>query len=388
MTEEAEKGSPTSGFAQMSFEALKSICAAGGGHKDLAAYIVLASGVSGRHNRYCTHGATSIEQRTGISRRAAEGALKWLDENGFIRRPSEGEPKYLGNGAKSRSLQVRWVLNDAEDLDLQVCRQFIDGIKSHPGPAPLAKMLADIDGDGRDITRPQAISDAILLYAALMREQDFDDCAGVDPSAWWQRFEPDHDEGHITPVPGVDAVMVTVKESSQSQTTWNFIEKVLGQLPDDQEGRDQVASRFWRAARALSAQRLTYRVLVLWQGDPLDPKTRRQAAPVATQYINDSWARKIDPHLQYDTNRAAWRVGTRDAYSDFSDARSTGSLPFTNSGSYRYMVRSGAEKNCYLVGQLRVRYWPKTKAVVQGRQVEQRRTEQYSAAINAIGSPF
>lgn len=385
--EQSEHEAPTSGFTQMSLSALKSIAAKDGSYKDLAAYIVLASGVSGKHGRLCTHGATSIEQRTGMSRRAAEGALEWLEENGFIRPPGEGEPKFLGKG-QARGMKVRWVLADEDELDVAVCRQFIEGIKGHATTPPLKRMLAEIDGNGHSITRGQAITDSIVLFAALMKEQDFDDCAGVDPSAWRQEFEPDHDEGHVTAVPGTGAVMVTVKETDKSFATWRFLEKVFGPRPEDEDGRKLVEARFWLAANALNSLRLTYRVLVLWQGDPLDPKQRRHATPVATQYINDSWARKLDPHLQYDTNRAAWRIGARDAYADFMDKREEGSLPFVGSGSYRYIVRAGAEKSCNLVGQLRVRYWPKTASTVQARQVEKRRTEKFAASINAMRGVF
>lgn len=385
--QQAEHDSPTSGFLQMSLAVLKAIADKGGSYKDLAAYIVLCAGVSGRHGRYCTHGAKSIRDRTDMSYRAAENALEWLHENGFIHPPGEGESKFLGKG-QSRAMMVRWVLADGHDLDVAVSRQFIEGIKGHPNKQPLRKMLADIDGNGHSITRGQAITDAIILYAALMKEQDFDGWGGVDPSAWRQQFEPDHENGYITEMPGSNGVMVTVKESEQTFSTRKFIEKVMGPMPEDEVGSDLVRERFWSAARTLNNLRLTYRVLMLWQGDPLDPKTSRHAAPIATQYINDSWARKLDPHLQYEVNLAAWRTGARDAYSDFGEARMTGSLPFTGSGSYRYMVRAGAEKNCSLLGQLRVRYWPKTADVVQARLVEKRRTEKFSAAIQLIKNPF
>lgn len=383
--DEQDSSTTTSGFLQMSLSLLKSIADQGGSYKDLAAYIVLASGVSGKNGRLCTHGAKSIEQRTGMTYRAAEGALEWLEEAGCIRKPQEGEAKFLGKG-NSRGQAVRWVLQDADDLDVAVCRQFVEGIKGHANMPPLKKMLAEIDGNGHSITRPQAITDAIILFAALMKEQDFDGWAGVNPEAWRQEFEPDHEEGHLTAVPGTNAVMVTVKESDDGEARWKFLEKLYGPRPEDEAERASITSRFWLAWHALRSLRLTYRVLILWQGDLSNAKTARQASPIATQYINDSWARKLDPHLQYEVNRAAWRTGARDAYSDLS-ARETESIPFVNSGSYRYMVRSGAEKNCTLIGQLRVRYWPKTVATAQARAVEKRRTEQFSAVIQAIRTP-
>lgn len=180
---------PVPGFAQMSVSVLQEITKQGGGHRELAAYVVLCSGVDGhRPGRFCTHGAKSVDQRTAMGYRPAEKAIDWLNEQGFIRRPLESEPKFLGK-QPSRGLTIRWVLQDAEELDVAVSRQFIDGFKGQAGESPLKKMLSQIRGNGEDITTGQAIADAMLLYAALMREQDFASCAGVDPDAWHQKFE-------------------------------------------------------------------------------------------------------------------------------------------------------------------------------------------------------
>ena len=88
----------------------------------------------------------------------------------------------------------------------------------------------------------------------------------------------------------------------------------MGPMPENKDERELVLERFWKAASQLDSHRLTHRVLVLWQGSPLDAKVGRKAEPLATQYINDKWARKLDPHIQYEVNRTAWRAGTRDAY--------------------------------------------------------------------------
>lgn len=378
----------TSGFIQMSLVALQNIASLNGGYNDMAAYIVLCNGVNGRQSgRYCTHGAKSISDRTGMTYRAATKAIEWLNENGFIRPPSEQEPKFLGKH-DTRSSTVRWVINDGGYLDVAVSKQFIEGVKGSAKDAPLKRMLAEING-ADEISRSQAVVDAIVLFAALMKEQDFGDCAGVDPDAWHQGFEPiEADEdgfetAHVVPVPNTNGVMVTVKESEDRYSTLPFIYRVFGETATEEAHKQRLTSRFWHAADQLRALRLVYRVMILWQGDPLDPTQRRRAEPIATQYINDSWARQIDPHLQYETNRAAWRTETRDAYSDFVED----SIPFVGSGRYRYIVLAGAEKTVSLIGQLRVRYWAANESTVQGRVIEKRRTERFSQSITSIGRP-
>ena len=250
-----EQQSPQSGFFQMSLATLQRIARLDGGYNDMAAYLVLCSGVNGRQaDRYCTHGANSISKRSGMSHRAAEKALAWLQINGFIRKPAEHEPQFLGT-RQSQSTTVRWVIMDLNDLDVAICRQFIDG---HEGPrkrSPLKRLLEEIDNAGA-IPRARAVMDSIVLFAALMKEQDFGDCGGVDPTAWHQKFVPiDPDEDgygteHKVPVPATNGVLVTVKED-QDSAILDFVFKAFGENPTDDNQRKQLAARFWHAGSAL-----------------------------------------------------------------------------------------------------------------------------------------
>ena len=386
------------GFVLLSLATLQDIARLNGGYADMAAYIVLCYGANLRQDRrYCSHGAKSVSDRTGMTHRAATKALEWLHQNGFIRPPEPTEPQHLGPKA-SRSQTVRWVLQGAQELDVAVSKQFVEGVKgSHVAP-PLHRLVADVSG-ADEITRTQAVMDTLLLYAALMKEQDFGDCAGVDPGAWHMPFEPiaNHEDGggsaHVVRVPGTDAVLITVKEARSGLFPSRFAYEVFGETPDNPDApqdparHDHVVARFRHALAQLRALRLVYRVLVLWHGNPLDPAQRRRAEPVATHYINDAWARQIDPHLQDEVHRAAWRSRARSGYMDHLDAQESGKLPFTGSGRYRYIVPEVAQKNMALIGQLRVRYWPANPSTVGGRGMEQRRTERYVQMMENIGKP-
>ena len=378
------------GFMQMSLAKLQHIALSGGGYKEMAAYIVLCNGVSGRDaNRFCTHGAKSVAKRAKLNYRIATKSIKWLEANNIIRPPSEQEPKFLAK-RETRSSTVRCVINDRDCLDVAVSKQFVEGIKGDQKGSPLSSILSGVDGTD-EISRSQAVMDTILLYAALMQEQDFGDCAGVDPDAWHHAFVPIEDDedgdgtSHVVPVPDTNSVMVTVKHSATQFSTLPFIEQVFGEHPADDYCEEHLNSRFWYAMRQLQSLRLTYRVMILWSGDPLDPKQRRRAEPIATHYINDSWARKIDPHLQHETHLAMWRSETRDAFTDFKEAQEGGALWFVGSGRYRYIVRRGTENSTFLVSQLRVRYWAANESTVQGRLVEKQRTEKFSKAMSLIG---
>lgn len=379
----------TDGFIQMSLDALKAISRTDGGYNELAAYIVLCSGVNGRHaGRYCTHGAKSVEKRSGMSYRSAEKALSWLSQYGFIREPQGIDPKFLGKTA-SRANSVQWVLLDEPSgLDVAVSRQFVDGTKGASKDSPLKRLLLEVNGT-EEIPRGQAVIDAILVFASLMREQDFGECAGVDPEKLHQSLPPiaDDEDGdgtkHVVPIPESNGVLVTVRAGSDS-TSMQFICDAFGEeVPKE---RDQLmVDRFWNAIAELRRVQLLYRVLVMWNGNPLKPEQRRKSEPIATHYINDRWARTMDPHLQTEVHRAIYRTGARDAYCDFGGQSEIDGNPFAGSGRYRYMVTAKGQKQTHLIGQVRVRYWPANASTVRGRNLEKRRTESFLASIKAMG---
>lgn len=223
-----------------------------------------------------------------------------------------------------------------------------------------------------------------------MREQDFAACGGVDPDAWRHQFVPieANEDGDgtepLVDMPGTtNGILVTVKEEDTHTSSWTFIEQALNVSPHDDVERKRLSQRFWHAVAELRRLKLLYRVMVLWDGNPMSAGQRRKCEPLATLYINDSWARQMDPHLQYGINRAAWRTGARDECSDFND--DSGSIPFVGSGRYRYLVRQGQENRITLLGQLRVRYWPADGSTVSGRAIERQRTETWLKSIEALG---
>jgi hypothetical protein len=373
----------TSGFTQMSLAALKAIVAEGGGHNDMATYIVLCSGVNNRQkSRVCTHGTKSVSSRSGISYRAAQKSIDWLIEKGFIRAPSHEEPSFLGKTA-SRATAVRYVIEDEHSLDVAVSNQFIDTVGAQDSPL---KKIIGLVNNFEDIPRSVAVMDCLILFASLMKEQDFADCAGVDPDVWHQKFEPadesDSDFEQEVAVPNSNGVLVAVQEVNETTAASSFIFDVFGEPVIDDEHKAFIKKRFWYAIQELKRLKLIYRVLVLWHGNPLDHKQRKRSEPIATHYINDAWARSLDPYLQHETHKTAWRTGARDASIDFNGDQDTPA--FAHSGKYRYIVHQDSVKNTFLVGQLRVRWWAANESTVQGRNIEDRRTRAKVAELASL----
>jgi len=371
------------GFTQMSFQVLKDISANDGGYNEMAAYIVLCSGVNSRQkNRVCTHGAQSVALRTGISYRTAQKAIAWLTANEFVREPTPNEPSFLSK-TPSRITTVRHVINDEQSLDVAVTNQFIDPTKGND--SPLKKIISQVNNFG-SISRSVAVMDCIILFAALMREQDFADCAGVDPDVWNQKFKPaeedETDFEQMTDVPNSNGVLVAMQEVEVEETTNNFIFDVFGEPASDDAHKELIKKRFWYALKELRRLRMIYRVLVLWNGNPLDQRQRKRAEPIATHYINDAWARTIDPFLQHEAHKAAWRTGARDISMDFNGDRSEPA--FVHTGKYRYIVHKDSVNTTFLVGQIRVRWWPSNESNAQGRNIELRRTTAKIAELEKL----
>jgi hypothetical protein len=114
-----------------------------------------------------------------------------------------------------------------------------------------------------------------------------------------------------------------VKETGNQASSWTFIGIALGEtVPEDDDVRQASSERYFHAIEQLRAQRLAYRVLNLWDGDPHGPNQARMCEPLATLYINDAWARKSkDPFLQGEVNLTLWRTDARDKHSDFTEDR-------------------------------------------------------------------
>ena len=172
-----------------------------------------------------------------------------------------------------------------------------------------------------------------------------------------------------------------MQEVNETTTTKQFIFDVFGEPVLDDDHKAFIKKRFWYAIAELKRLQLIYRVLVLWHGDPLDPKQRKRSEPIATHYINDAWARSLDPYLQHETHKTAWRTGARDVAVDFNGDQESPAFAYT--GKYRYIVHKDSAKHTFLVGQLRVRWWATNESTVQGRNIENRRT---TAKIDELAS--
>jgi hypothetical protein len=252
--------------------------------------------------------------------------------------------------------------------------------------------MIDVINGNDDIPRSQAVMDAILLYAALLKEQDFGGFAGVDPQILHGKFVPidptdvncerseDTLYGYepVVVIPEINSLLVTVRATDEyKETPWTttkqFIFDLLGNPARDQITElDLIAQRFWWSLRQLRDIRLVYCAAILWEGDPTNQQQRRTAEPLATHTIEDAWAKDYDPSITKDINRLLWRNGLVE---DFAPDGNGGSY-FVPKGAnhYRYIVSKKRQNHVHLIRQLRVQHWAANASTARGRTIEQART--------------
>ena len=381
------------GFTQLSLPVLQKIRSSGGSYRDMAAYMVVCSGINARDGMlYSTHGAKSVSQRTGMGYRIAENALTWLCEQGFLQAPDPNEKLFLGKG-KSLVTQVRWMLNlTPSDFDVAVSNQAVQGIGGDVS-SPLKRLLADVDGT-QEIGREQAVADALILWLQLMRDQDFDAYAGVSPQRHHVLYEPATsngrdeylylDDGHVCEVSDTNGVLVTVQQAKVQTTNWRYIREMAAideevELTDDEQ--QEIRDRYWHAMGQLRRLSFVYGASVLWRGNPLDARKGRQAEPIATIHIDDSRGRKSDAFALPDINRLVWRKHAVPIECEFDPE---GQLLFHTDNYMRYVVAKTQLQHTILLKQLRVRYWAANEATVTAREIERKRTQQMIANLSSL----
>ncbi len=330
------------------------------GPKEMAAYLVLCGGVNGyQPGRFCTHGAKSVDTRTGMSRRESTDAIQWLSDEGIIRPPHPQEPQWIGT-MLTRANQVTWVICDDEELDVAISQSFL-APTGNSRRSQLQRLLQDIRCTP-EISTPMAQSDAILLFMGLLRDQDYGAWNGVRPTLLHQLYAPapvkEHGGDLCAAIPGTDRVVIAVEPSGP----WHFDPSLCAELFRGQSGISPT-SRLTHGLKELLRLRMVHDVLTLWEGDPRTRDGLRRSAPYATLDILTPWARELDISLSAEVTRIV---------SATLDDRDDGQPEKRASGEggqqhrHHFVCRHSARQRIKVVRQVRVHYWAETDSAVDG----------------------
>ena len=200
-----------------------------------------------------------------------------------------------------------------------------------------------------------AVLDALLVFFALHKAQNFGTCAGIDPRVLHARFEPiDADElfdgsRFQVPVHGVaDWTLVTMRRPDQiGKIKVGFVQDVLGGLRE-LEGAPTLEVRFGQAIKNLQLAGLIYTAHVLWDSDPLDPKSGQHARPLCTLYVDGGSHTEREHSLQEKINDAAHKTGTISGVVTYGESRGK-EANYVKAGTFWYLVPNIAGEKGYVI---------------------------------------
>lgn len=371
------------GYFLLSQEEMWRIDELGGSHYDMATYVVLSSGINSRRGgRHSTHGAKSVQRRTGMSYRQAQNSIAWLVEHAFLwpTTPDEPHGSYRSAGSGRDAL---YLVSGSADRCTPISQALLSEAGHDSREPSLVSLFLNVSGYD-EIPRCRAVIDVLLTYVGLLDAQDFGTFGGVDPRVWGYRLHPVDDEIEPAVVTAKtslgakrNAELVTVEAMKGAHVpAYEWLSQMLGGHSSNEptEG-PALASRFERALKTLRVHLLVYDVIELWDGDPLSDAGRRRAEPWCTLYVSSKWARRSEPQAAFEVHEVLWTSGARDRREDFAEG--VDSFPWLGTGEYRYLRPIRARQQIHAIGQLRARPWPSDEATVSGRKLDQRRTQSY-----------
>jgi hypothetical protein len=376
-----------SGFLKVSFEGLTEIASKDLGYQAMAACLVLAGGVDNKVwalARATGHGAKSIHERAMIGYKAAERAIKTLKEHGFLQEIPAGVPISTFNGVG----KPIWQVDPLRGADLAIDQRFLRkpdyaavDIDERPRLGTLAHLLhfADVTDD---IDKRRTIVDALLVFAAMHKHQEFDTFAGVNPALLGSRCcpiksgEDGLDTEHIVRLDDFTDEMALITEHSPDEVgvDADFAQSVLGKV--SWTGAPSVTVRFTHALRQLERSGLCYRVHVVWNVDPIAPPDNREAEVLYTLHVARSWSKSMERGVA-DCIHSKFCLSTpEERHARFADSRGT-SPNWHRSSIFRFAVPQRQARDACLTVQYRARWWPLHGSTAREFEHEQARNEDW-----------
>lgn len=369
----------TRGFFQCNLTLAKDV-ASRGSLDALVALIVLSFGVDqkGKHpSRTSTHGAQSIQERSGMSYGRASAAIKELQVLNAIKTP----------GAECAEKRARYQLANPDAGWICIDHGFVEGPRA-PLKSLLSRDLSAAAGKPR-ITKQQAQKDILLTFIALHEAQDFGRFGGVDPKVIAGEFQRISEEENIFQIPDVCALeghplycVVSAKEPLRQRLSSSFANRVLG---SDCAGTSQanVEDRMGHAVLQLRKLKLIYTIHVIWDMNPI--RFAEDAAPVATLFVKGTPLRRLERGLQYAVDATLKRTLTVSGNEQFyPDGKGRWKSFAQDSGQHRYIVANRDAEFVRLVSQIRVRWWAFSKDSIAGIELDRRRLAEQMVLLRTL----
>lgn len=300
----------------------------------MMAYIILARGVSIRSaRRVSAYSSQNIVAKTHLEQARVETALRTLARKGIVDLQENPNPEDKG---------VRWVLQDAMQ-DIYIPTILTDNKRM---PPPIMR-LQHVPVAGH----PEAefVVDDLVALLMLYMFQDMEKCGGVDPRAGlfrqWTTVAGSQFYPHqVVNIIGSDAAIFEVGGATELMFE-RFADHAFSHVKDSDARRD----RFFNALRNLRHLGFVYEVSQIWDSDP-NAADGVESLPLYTHYVHDQTARSLDPSLQKEIQRVAYRLGVTDGYDEFTEP------DYTNAEAVKFRYVADKQVGGYPIAIYRLKY--------------------------------
>ncbi len=152
-----------------------------------------------------------------------------------------------------------------------------------------------------------------------------------------------------------------------------FADHALSYVKD----RDERIDRFFNSLWNLRHLGFVYEVSQIWDGDPHDVDGG-EAMPLYTHYVHDQTARELDPSLQKEIQRVAYRLGVMDGYQEFSES------DYTNAEAVKFRYVADKQVGGYPIGVYRLKYRHKSTEMSVDIDGESRRANAWLKELQEL----
>lgn len=332
------------------------------GFEVMMAYIILARGVSIRSaRRVSAYSAQHIVAKTHLEQARVETALRTLARKGIVA---------LQDNPDTQDKGVRWVLEDGAQ-DIYIPTILTDNKRM---PPPIMR-LQHVPVPGHP--EPEFMVDDLVALLMLYMFQDMEKCGGIDPRAGLFRqwavvagsaFYPHQ----VVNIIGSDAAIFEVGGATELMFD-RFADHAFSHVNDSDARRD----RFFNALWHLRHLGFVYEVSQIWDSDP-NAADGSESMPLYTHYVHDQTARTLDPSLQKEIQRVAYRLGVMDSYDEFTER------DYTNAEAVRFRYVADKQVGGYPIGIYRLKYRHTSADISVNNDGESQRANAWLQELKAL----
>lgn len=383
-----KKEASNTGYFQYSYQRIVEIaCNPDLGLHGVLSYLVLAGGVNGEdasNPRASRHWKRSVYKRTGLSESLAEVAIEKLVRYGYIEKLEKENPDLMFY--YTCRVDPKYA-TDLSYLSQKLFHSEEENFKNG-NVGSLRYLFKKISLTKSDITKDQQRLDAIMLFLALHKHQDFFKYSGIDPKVVNSQFDDAgrdflEDFPSCIPVHGTEDWTLNHVRANPEEKLWNhdFLQNIFSCLPEFNAGI-QMEDRIKVAVENLVIADLLYSAHVLWSNDPLEKFSQPVAKPLYVVFVENSKSLDFEISLHESINKTSIATKTLEATQIYGNGNKKTFL--YKDGYFGYMVDGEYAETALMVTIYRARWWASDAKTMGSIQACSDRTEEAENSLESV----